>query len=81
VEGVTDLMRQRADLVERAVEVGEDAAFFHGGYAHAECAAAFAFALFTVDPILSKVRLAKAPSSGENLLKFSTMKSRASSNE
>ena len=81
VEGMSQLVRQRADLVQRAIEVGQDAAFLYALHFHAECAAALAFALLGVDPVVIEGAFGKGASSGENFPKFSRMKSRASSKE
>ena len=52
VEGVPQLVGDGADLVERAVEVAQHAAFLDRRHAHAERAAALAVALFGVDPVV-----------------------------
>src|SRR5512138_2870007 len=52
MEAVSQLMRQRADLIERAVEVGKDAAFLHALHFHAESSTALAIALFSIDPVV-----------------------------
>ena len=67
VEAVPQLVRQRADLVERAVEVAQDAAFFHARDAHAERPAALAVALLGVDPAIVEGALGKGPQIGREL--------------
>ncbi len=51
VEGMPQLVGDGADLVERAVEVAQHAAFLDDRNTHAERSAALAVALFGVDPV------------------------------
>ena len=52
MEGMTKLMRQCADLIERAIKVAQNATFLYAGDSHTECAAAFTVALLGVDPVI-----------------------------
>ena len=52
MKSMSQLVGQRTDLVERAIEVGQDAALLHALHFHTEGAAALAFALLGVDPVV-----------------------------
>ncbi len=50
VEGVSQLVRDGEDLIERTVKIAENARLLYAGDAHAECAALLAIARLGVNP-------------------------------